>query len=85
MSRRDDFISLIYLIYYLATGKLLFADYAKGSRDQIMNMKEMKIKSLPKDFLKSGEVTSFIGVADYIFSIPFEAEPNYSKIKFMFT
>lgn len=75
---------MIYFIYYLVTGSVLFADNAKGSRDQIMKMKEMKIKSRPKDFLISEDLQSFIGVSEHIFSIKFEAEPDYSKIKFMF-
>ena len=59
VSRRDDFISLIYLVYYLFTGKVLFADasHSKEERkEQILKMKEMKIKSRPKDFLKSEDL-----------------------------
>ena len=77
---------MIYFLCYLATGNVLFTDRANGggNRDQIIKMKEMKIKSKPKDFLKSDDLKCFITVSEYIFSIQFDAEPNYSKIKFMF-
>lgn len=76
---------MIYFLCYLVTGVVLFTDRAQGGRDQIIKMKEMKIKSKPKDFLTSDDLKCFIGVSEYIFSIKFDAEPNYSKIKFMFT
>ena len=84
VSRRDDFISLVYFLYYLVTGNVLFADCASGSRDQIIRMKEMKINTKPKDFLTSEDLECFIPVSEYIFSIKFDAEPDYDKIKFMY-
>ena len=72
VSRRDDFISMVYLIYYLVTGKVLFADCAIGSRDQILKMKEMKINTKPKEFLNKEELKCFIPVSEYIFNIKFD-------------
>ena len=84
VSRRDDFISMVYFLYYLVTGDVLFADRTKSNKEQIMLMKEMKIKSRPKDFLNTEELQCFIGVSEYIFSIKFSEEPNYNKIKWMY-
>ena len=42
-----------------------------------MIMKDLKIKSRPKDFLKSEELKPFVAVSEYIFNIKFDAEPDY--------
>ena len=77
-SRRDDILSLLFLLYNLLTGEI----YGKPSiPDRIIIFKQREVFS--KERIENAkELTEF---AEYAYSLAFEEKPNYSKIRFLLT
>ena len=53
LSRKDDLISLVYLLVYLSTGKLPFVRQTIPLKQQFKKIKEKKNTQSPEEFCKS--------------------------------
>ena len=61
VSRRDDLISLCYLLIYMVQGKLKFLETAAGSKhDQMSQIVTAKNALTPQDLCKSSRAAPFI-------------------------
>lgn len=83
LSRRDDLISLLYLLLYLTSGKLPFVRHNVPLVDQIGRIKRKKNNLKPFQFCKEQNSEHFIDFAQYIYDLKFEEEPNYGFLRFM--
>lgn len=93
-SRRDDLISLAYLMLYLVDGDLAFltndgegsqAEAAGGQFNQaeFQRIKTLKNKMTPKQLCESPEALTFLPFLEEVFSYTFDQKPNYDKLKLM--
>ena len=86
LTRRDDFHCVLYFLSYLLTSKLLFfANEHDNFDNTVEEAAEMKLNQQPHEFLTDPRNKCLIPLAEYIYSIGFEEEPNYNKIKFLIT
>lgn len=86
LSRRDDFYCLVFFLSYLLTNQLLF--FASGiseSDNSVDTAVAKKIEQKPRDFLTDPRNKCLIPFAEYVYSLNFDEEPNYNKIRFMLT
>lgn len=82
-SRRDDLISLVYLVIFFVQGELGWMKNLK-STDPLFFQKVAKIKqNLNSKTLCTGPAKGLEAFCDEVFSYEFEDTPNYSKIKHM--
>ena len=88
-SRRDDLISLSYLLLYLIDGDLAFLsrdEQSSGANDNGFNEAEFKrIKKLknqltPAMLCQSPEAQTLLPFLEEVFSYEFEHTPNYFKL-----
>jgi serine/threonine protein kinase len=82
LSRRDDIVSLGYLMLYLSSGRHPFI-YDKDGNQSKQILKEQKLRMKPKEIcslMKCEHLTAFLEEA---YAIKFKEEPNYNKLRFL--
>lgn len=82
LSRRDDIVSLGYLLLYLSSGTHPFI-YDKDGNQSKQILKEQKLRMKPVEIcaqMKCEHLTPFLEEA---YSIKFKEEPNYNKLRFL--
>ena len=83
-SRRDDLISIGYMLIYLKNYELPWKDdplYAINKTQYLQMIKDRKIKS---DVLCQGLPDEFSSYIKYVYSLKFEQDPNYDYLKSLF-
>lgn len=84
--RRDDLISLSYLLLYLRVGQLDFLDYPCSLKDPKKIFEyvcKRKHELTPHDLCSSKRAKVFFGFMNKIHSMHFEEEPDYKTLKQM--
>ena len=83
-SRRDDIISLVYLLFYLFLGKLpwqnLKINNCKEKEKEIIKLKLEFLKNLKHD---KNIPTKMIQLLEYVYNLSYDEEPNYEFIGFL--
>lgn len=84
-SRRDDLISMIYILLYLFLGKLPWQGIIASS----LREKEIKINNKKIEFSKEIKLNKnipekFIEVYNYVHSLSYDETPSYDFISFLF-
>lgn len=82
LSRRDDFISLIYFLIFCFDSNIAWFDHTRNLQDQYDDISRYKILTKPKELCKDKSLCLF-PLARYVFNLTFKEEPNYDKIKFL--
>jgi hypothetical protein len=92
LSRRDDLISLAYLLIYIVDGDLEFMkgqcesgddDNMSSNSDEFIKIGKAKLSMRPKDICPSFESQQMLPFIQEIYSLRFDEEPNYSKLNFL--
>jgi hypothetical protein len=89
LSRRDDLISLAYLLIYLVDGDLLFMQNECGSDeepDQATEFKNIglkKVRMTPEELCISAESLKLLPFISEIYKLSYGEVPNYSKLNFI--
>lgn len=87
MSRRDDLISLAYLLIYLLDGDLEFMKSDPENEDMESNEFQqiglLKVKMTPKDLCKSSDCKKLYPFIKEVYNLKFDEEPNYNKLRFL--
>ena len=93
-SRRDDLISLAYLLLYLIDGDLVFltkedesqaenADNGQFNQAEFQRIKALKNKLTPEMLCESAEARTFLPFLEEVFSLEFAQAPDYTKLRNM--
>lgn len=93
-SRRDDLISLSYLLLYLIDGDLAFltkdgesqaenADEKQFNQAEFQRIKGLKNKMTAKMLCESPEALTLLPFLEEVFAYEFEQAPDYAKLKTM--
>ena len=78
-SRRDDFISLVYILLYMVTGNFKFLSINKNAKfDEISYMKHI---ATANTLCSKQKCIPFYEFVKEVLSIKFEDEPNYESLK----
>jgi casein kinase 1 len=89
LSRRDDLISLAYLLIYLVDGDLLFMQGEGSSEDEpdqateFKNIGLKKVKMTPEELCITDESRKLLPFISEIYKLSYGEEPNYSKLNFI--
>jgi serine/threonine protein kinase len=91
LSRRDDLISLAYLLVYIVDGDLEFMkgqcedgeDNASSNSDEFIKIGKGKLNMTPEDICPSAESRELVPFIQEVYSLGFSEEPNYSKLNFL--
>jgi casein kinase 1 len=91
LSRRDDLISLAYLLIYIVDGDLEFMkgqcesgdDNMSSNSDEFIKIGKAKLSMRPKDICPSFESQQILPFIQEIYSLRFDEEPNYNKLNFL--
>lgn len=91
LSRRDDLISLAYLLIYIVDGDLEFMkghcdsgdDNMSSNSDEFISIGKAKLGMSPKEICPSIESRELLPFVQEIYSLRFDEEPNYSKLNFL--
>jgi hypothetical protein len=84
-SRRDDLISLVYILAYFLNGKLSWLKKIKRTDPDYLE-KVGKIKEeIALTTICEKKAVCLFDFASEVFKLKFEEEPNYGKLKFMLT
>jgi len=83
-SRRDDIISMVYILFYMYLGKLPW----QGLKIDNLKEKELEILKMKKEFLttmrKKKEVPlKLLELGEYVYNLTYEEEPDYDYIAFL--
>ena len=82
VSRRDDLISLCYMLVYLIQGRLKFIDKANGSfQTQIEQISRAKDRLTASKLCKSSLARPLTNFVRQIFKIKFKEKPNYESLR----
>jgi serine/threonine protein kinase len=82
LSRRDDLISLGYILYYLYYGIL---DWSKINIHSNYEDNNKKILVLKKNIIKKTNLNSFLkSFLEYTYQLSYEENPNYQYLKEIF-
>ena len=68
---------------YLASGKAPFIQGSINLMDQIPQIKKRKNKEKPSKFCGDPKCVHLVPFAEKIYSLKFDEEPEYSKLRFM--
>jgi serine/threonine protein kinase len=88
LSRRDDLISLTYLLVYMIDGTLPFIiDLGNPRTPEIRRLefnqtKEIKNKITAEELCASKKAKEVLPFVEQIFALGFKDEPDYAKLKF---
>ena len=89
-SRRDDLISLAYLMLYLIDGDLAYLTKDGGdsgenesqfNQAEFQRIKELKNNLTPKDLCESPEALTLLPFIEEVFKYEFDQTPNYDKLR----
>lgn len=84
-SRRDDLISLVYILAYFLNGRLSWLKKIKRTDPDYLE-KVGKIKEeIALTTICEKKAECLFDFASEVFKLKFEEEPNYAKLKFMLT
>lgn len=83
-SRRDDLISLGYVLMYFLRGSLPWQGLKAGTKKQKYEKISEKKLSTPLEALCRGYPGEFAGYFQYCCSLQFDAKPDYSYLKRLF-
>ena len=87
-SRRDDLQSLCYLLVYLfQQGNVKFVAQGNLSKIEVFNyIKNVKSNMTPKDLCgpPNSKAWKLLKFAEEVFSLGFDEQPNYQKLRFRF-
>jgi serine/threonine protein kinase len=80
-SRRDDLISLVYLMLYMHRGSLIFLgiDQANSSVEDLVLAKE---ETSPKEMCSKKSI-ALLPFVEYVFSLGYEQDPDYDLMETM--
>jgi len=81
LSRRDDLISLVYMLTYLSSGKLPFIKHHIPLIDQVPRIKQKKNQFDAKKICKQQKCLYLIDFAEKVFTLKFEEEPDYNVLR----
>lgn len=82
-SRRDDLISLLYLVSFFVTGDLAWIVELRSNEDEFFDyVAKVKINLTPEQIC-TGSARGLLPFAREIFSYEFYDKPDYSKLKHM--
>ena len=84
LSRRDDLISLAYLLCYFYTGKFPFVKHDLPLLEQINLIKKKKNKYKPKKFCSKYKCEFLLEYTEAVYKLKFDEEPDYKYLKFIF-
>ena len=83
-SRRDDLISLCYMMSYLLHGELPFeAQNDLDWNEEFLRIRAKKMSLRPEDLCHSSDSIKLLTFIKEIFSLKFEEAPYYDKLRFM--
>ena len=82
LSRRDDFISLIYFLIFCFDSNIHWFDHTRELAGQYEDISRYKILTKP-DQLCHGKSRCLLPLASYVYKLNFKDEPNYDKMKFL--
>ena len=82
LSRRDDLISVIYLLIYLATGDIPFVSKSRSLEDQVGRIKRLKNRFTPKQFCLLSKTQYLTEFSEAIYNLSFEEKPDYGLLRF---
>ena len=82
LSRRDDIISLMYLLVFCVNSNQSWIDNMKPISDQFEQIGKYKISTKAKDFVTQ-QTKFFYPLLKYAYRLEFEERPDYEKMKFM--
>jgi hypothetical protein len=91
LSRRDDLISLAYLLIYIVDGDLEFMkghcesgdERMSSNSDEFISIGKAKLNMTPKDICPSPESRELLPFVEEIYNLRFDEEPNYNKLSFL--
>jgi hypothetical protein len=81
LSRRDDLISLGYMLTYLASGKLPFIKHNIPLIDQVPRIKAKKNQYDAKKICKQQKCMYLVDFTEKIYDLKFEEEPDYNALR----
>jgi len=82
LSRRDDFISIIYFLIFCFDSNIAWFDHSRDLSGQYEDISRYKILTKPKDLCKD-KSDCLYPLAKYVYKLNFKEEPNYDKMKFL--
>ena len=84
-SRRDDLISLCYLLIYSLEGTLpwLETDPELNDLEEFHAVKEMKQNTTPETLCNASDSSRLLAFVKEIFKLQFTETPDYQKLKFL--
>ena len=80
LSRRDDLISLFYLLIYLATGRIPFVSRTIFLDDQVIRIKKLKNKWTADSLCLMSNTEYFTEFGRIVYNLEFEETPNYNYL-----
>jgi hypothetical protein len=89
LSRRDDLMSLCYVMLYLLDGDLVFMANEGESSEEFDNQKELqiigskKVKMTPEELCVSEESAKLIPFLKEVYALGYYDEPDYNKLRFL--
>jgi serine/threonine protein kinase len=83
LSRRDDFISLVYMLTYLASGKLLFIIPQIPLEKQIGNIKRKKNKYSAEKVCRMQKCKYLLELLEMVYNLKFEETPDYNAMRWI--
>jgi hypothetical protein len=91
-SRRDDLMSLCYLMIYMITGDIPFIrdenqqplpDHQAEQRREFERVKKLKNDLTPNQLCNLPESRLLLPFVEDVYSLKYDEEPDYSKLRFM--
>ena len=83
MSRRDDMISIGYMLIYLIKGKLPWSILEKGKLERFQKILSIKSNTTNEELCKYLPI-EFYEYMNYVKSLKFEEKPNYKYLRKLF-
>ena len=81
LARRDDIISVIYLLVFLINGRIEKYDKGMDFKQLFEKVSELKNSKTAYEFC-TGQSHVFAHILDYAYNLEFEEKPNYNYIRF---
>ena len=82
LSRRDDIISILYILIFLINGRIPLDKNTMSMRQQFEKIRKLKVHNSAKKYCK-GKSIHFRAILEYAYKIEFDEKPNYTYIKFL--
>lgn len=84
-SRRDDFLSLLYILIFLLTLKVPFMEGNIDEPEREAQYRHEKNSQKPDQFCKELDCMQLLEFAEETYSYSFKEKPNYNKLRFLLT